>query len=228
MMDRRSSTPPPRQRKKTLDGMPRRRTHPSLPSVGGSAPRDQARHLRLSSPPRGVRGIDAGYGGLGPIPPAPRTGARPELEPLDSLLPRPGPQAERSQLERVDPTDSYSAPHRETASPRLELEPLDSLLPPPGPQAERPQLEPVDPYPPYPAPTAHPSVPPIDEAGVPTLLLSPQELQTLDLDHRCGFLLSLIDGMTRVGDLMELSGMPREETEALLIRLVTLGAIELR
>lgn len=186
MMDRRSSTPPPRQRKKTLDGMPRRRTHPSLPSVGGSAPRDQARHLRLSSPPRGVRGIDAGYGGLGPIPPAPRTGARPKLEPLDSLLP------------------------------------------PPGPQAERPQLEPVDPYPPYPAPTAHPSVPPIDEAGVPTLLLSPQELQTLDLDHRCGFLLSLIDGMTRVGDLMELSGMPREETEALLIRLVTLGAIELR
>lgn len=61
-----------------------------------------------------------------------------------------------------------------------------------------------------------------------SLRLAPSELQGLALDHRAGFLLSLIDGMTCVEDLIELAGMPREDAEEILGRLVALGAIALR
>jgi hypothetical protein len=48
------------------------------------------------------------------------------------------------------------------------------------------------------------------------------------LDHRAGFLLSLMDGETDVGTVLDLSGMPRDETLVLLDNLIKHGLVFLR
>lgn len=57
-------------------------------------------------------------------------------------------------------------------------------------------------------------------AKVPNLKVSMNEIPTLDLDHRAGFLLSQIDGMMTFEDLLELSSMSRYETLTVLSDLV--------
>jgi hypothetical protein len=52
--------------------------------------------------------------------------------------------------------------------------------------------------------------------GTPVLLVNEAELRAASLDSRCGFLVSLIDGVTSVESLMDLSCMSAEETLALL------------
>lgn len=206
MVNRRSSSPPPRPRTKTLDGLPRPRSRPSFPSPARAEGRELGRRTRLSSPPSSAPFKTTS---------ARRTSSRPELEPVDSLFP-PAP----APIAPITAAQIPAAP----AAPRLELEPVDSLFPPApaaprAPASPRLELEPVDPY---------PDAPSLGEGEqIPRVLLDPSALQGLDLDHRAGFLLSLIDGMTSVDDLMELSGMPREDVEQLLLRLLELGAITL-
>ena len=53
-------------------------------------------------------------------------------------------------------------------------------------------------------------------ARVPVVVIGAKQLQCAELDHRYGFLLSLLDGATTVEQLLDLSGMPAEETLALL------------
>jgi hypothetical protein len=48
---------------------------------------------------------------------------------------------------------------------------------------------------------------PLDQ--VITVVVSPQEIQWLSLDHRAGFLLSLVDGMSTVDEILDISGMTR-------------------
>ncbi|MDW8250942.1 MAG: hypothetical protein RMJ98_16735 [Myxococcales bacterium] len=45
-------------------------------------------------------------------------------------------------------------------------------------------------------------------AGVPRVILPPDQVRWLSLDHRAGFLLSCIDGHSSVEDILDVSGMP--------------------
>ncbi|HEU4578189.1 MAG TPA: hypothetical protein VFS67_08045 [Polyangiaceae bacterium] len=48
---------------------------------------------------------------------------------------------------------------------------------------------------------------PLDQ--VISVVVSPEEVQWLSLDHRAGFLLSLVDGMSTVDEILDISGMTR-------------------
>ena len=48
---------------------------------------------------------------------------------------------------------------------------------------------------------------PLDQ--VMTVSVSPAEVQWLSLDHRAGFLLSLVDGQSTVDEILDISGMTR-------------------
>jgi hypothetical protein len=64
-------------------------------------------------------------------------------------------------------------------------------------------------------------------AKVPTLVLSREELNVADLDHRDYFLVSLMDGNTTVENVLDISGMPSEEALALLESLIRRGILKL-
>jgi hypothetical protein len=53
-------------------------------------------------------------------------------------------------------------------------------------------------------------------SGVPVLVAGVDHLRAGQLDGRAGFILSLIDGVTTVENLLDLSGMPADETLAVL------------
>lgn len=58
-------------------------------------------------------------------------------------------------------------------------------------------------------------------------VMGSDQLRWLSLDHRAGFLLSLIDGTSSVDDLLDLCGMPRLEALRLICSLVDQRVIEL-
>ncbi len=55
---------------------------------------------------------------------------------------------------------------------------------------------------------------------VPRLNVAPNELANYVLDHKAGYLLSMIDGMLTYEDLVDLSGMPREATLQIIAALL--------
>ena len=59
----------------------------------------------------------------------------------------------------------------------------------------------------------------------PRVLTPPEQVIWLDLDHRTGFLLAQVDGISSYEDLVELSGMDRLEALRLLAQLVQKGVI---
>jgi hypothetical protein len=71
---------------------------------------------------------------------------------------------------------------------------------------------------------------PADVVGekIPVLLVSPGELAKLPLDHRAGFVLSLLDGQTTVEGIVDASGMPTEEVLGIVAHLLEMSAIALR
>ncbi len=50
--------------------------------------------------------------------------------------------------------------------------------------------------------------------------LPPEELRWLTLDHRAGFLLSLVDGTSTIEEILDISGMPRLEALRILVGLI--------
>jgi PilZ domain-containing protein len=64
-------------------------------------------------------------------------------------------------------------------------------------------------------------------ARIPMVLVNAQRLQATKLDARAGFLLALIDGVTSVEGVLDVSGMPAEETLELLEDLRRRGIIAL-
>ncbi len=64
-------------------------------------------------------------------------------------------------------------------------------------------------------------------AKVPRVILSREELNAADLDHRDYFLVSLLDDRTTVEELLDICGMPAEEALALLDGLARRGVIAL-
>lgn len=61
--------------------------------------------------------------------------------------------------------------------------------------------------------------------SVPRLVIKPEEIMWLNLDHRAGFLLSQIDGVVDYESLFALSGLPRLDTARILAELLLDGVI---
>src|SRR5690606_21493973 len=61
----------------------------------------------------------------------------------------------------------------------------------------------------------------------PRVVIRPDEILWLNIDHRGGFLLSQIDGNLTIEDLYALSGMSRMETARILSELLADGVIEI-
>ena len=66
-----------------------------------------------------------------------------------------------------------------------------------------------------------------DLSGVPVSALGENELRWLGLDHRAGFLLSRVDGISTIEDVLDVCGMPRLEALKTLVDLLDRGAIRL-
>ena len=64
--------------------------------------------------------------------------------------------------------------------------------------------------------------------SVPKLLKSKAELAAAPIDHRAGFLLAHIDGVTSVAGLVDITGMAEEEVDQILDRLRRLGIVAVR
>ena len=67
-----------------------------------------------------------------------------------------------------------------------------------------------------------------DARRVPMIALPMHELPGLDLDSRTAFLLSRIDGVLSMEEILDVSGMPRLEACSYLTRLVLQGVLEVR
>jgi len=63
---------------------------------------------------------------------------------------------------------------------------------------------------------------------VPAVRVAPRDLAKLGIDHRAGFVLSMIDGMTPIEMLIDLSGLPRVDVLRILDELVQAGAVALQ
>jgi len=62
---------------------------------------------------------------------------------------------------------------------------------------------------------------------VPVIGIGPEQLRWLSLDHRAGFLLSLVDGRSSIEELLDLSGMSDLESLRLLVQLLQQNVIRL-
>ncbi len=63
---------------------------------------------------------------------------------------------------------------------------------------------------------------------IPKLLMSKAEIAAAPIDHRAGFLLAHIDGVTSVAALVDICGMPEDELNEILDRLRRLGIVAVR
>lgn len=55
---------------------------------------------------------------------------------------------------------------------------------------------------------------------VPLIVMGPDQIRWLSLDHRAGFLLSMIDGISSIDDLLDVSGMQRVDALRILCELL--------
>ncbi len=64
--------------------------------------------------------------------------------------------------------------------------------------------------------------------GAPVVCITPAQLKRLPLDHRAGFLLSLMDGTVDLETLVEIAGMPREDALRIARDLFDSGVVDFR
>jgi hypothetical protein len=64
--------------------------------------------------------------------------------------------------------------------------------------------------------------------GIPKIVKSKDEIAAAPIDHRAGFLLAHIDGVTTVQGLIDIAGMAEEDVHAILERLRRLGIVTIR
>jgi hypothetical protein len=67
-----------------------------------------------------------------------------------------------------------------------------------------------------------------DPTKIPHIVLSHAALVTLQLDHRAGFLISLVDGVSTVEMIVDVAGMAEEDALMALYDLFVRGAIAFR
>ena len=65
----------------------------------------------------------------------------------------------------------------------------------------------------------------ITRATVPTLSMPPDRIRDAQLDHRAGFILSHVDGISDVETILDVSGMPEADVMRILRDLATKGII---
>lgn len=65
-----------------------------------------------------------------------------------------------------------------------------------------------------------------DKTGVLKLLMDAEEIRGLQLDHRAGFLLSCVDGLSTIDEILDVSGMPPLDALRILYELLQEGVIE--
>jgi hypothetical protein len=63
---------------------------------------------------------------------------------------------------------------------------------------------------------------------VPKIVLPPERIKWLTLDHRTGFLLSCIDGRSSVEEILDVSGMPALDSLRILCDLLQQQIIAMR
>ncbi|MBI5515089.1 MAG: hypothetical protein HY909_15035 [Deltaproteobacteria bacterium] len=63
---------------------------------------------------------------------------------------------------------------------------------------------------------------------IPTVIVPPSEMRWLSLDHRAGFVLSLIDGVSTLEEIIDVSTMPPLEVLRTLYNLLSQNVLELR
>jgi hypothetical protein len=129
------------------------------------------------------------------------------------------------------------APLDESLAGQAQLErsirqPLGTEAPPsrrgskgPRPTLTPPAFEPVKVQPATPPPAAE--LPASDLIRVPTRRLDAAQALALRLDHRAGFILSLVDGVSPVEAILDVCGMPRAEAVSIMKQLIGVGAIEI-
>lgn len=66
---------------------------------------------------------------------------------------------------------------------------------------------------------------PLDQ--VMAVVVSPEEMQWLSLDHRSGFLLSLVDGQSTVDEILDISGMTRHDALKIILELMRQQVVQL-
>jgi hypothetical protein len=66
-----------------------------------------------------------------------------------------------------------------------------------------------------------------DPTRVPRLTVAQEDLVQLKLDHRAGFLVSLLDGVSTIEMIVDVAGMPQEEALSALQALYLRGIIRL-
>jgi hypothetical protein len=66
-----------------------------------------------------------------------------------------------------------------------------------------------------------------DMTRSPRVVMTTEQIRWLSLDHRAGFLLSLVDGLSSVDDLLDVCGMPRLDAMRLLCSLLDQRVFEL-
>jgi hypothetical protein len=65
-------------------------------------------------------------------------------------------------------------------------------------------------------------------SGAPVVVMPVDLLKRLPLDHRAGFLLSLMDGAVDLETMVEIAGMPRDEVLRLVRDLFESGVVDFR
>ena len=65
-------------------------------------------------------------------------------------------------------------------------------------------------------------------SGVPVVVMTLDLLKRLPLDHRAGFLLSLMDGAMDLETMVEIAGMPREDVLRVVRDLYESGVVDFR
>jgi hypothetical protein len=63
---------------------------------------------------------------------------------------------------------------------------------------------------------------------VPRVVMSPEQLRWLTLDHRTGFLLSCVDGQSSIDEILDVCGMPGLDAVRMLFDLFQKGVVEMR
>ncbi|HEY6462066.1 MAG TPA: hypothetical protein VIY73_17995, partial [Polyangiaceae bacterium] len=66
----------------------------------------------------------------------------------------------------------------------------------------------------------------LDRQCVPWLMMTDDQVKSLRIDHRAGFVLSLVDGRCTVEMIFDVCGLEEEEAREILLDLADLGAID--
>jgi hypothetical protein len=65
-----------------------------------------------------------------------------------------------------------------------------------------------------------------DKASVLRQVMDSEQVKSLQLDHRAGFLFSLADGVNTIDEILDVSGMPALDALRILYELIQEGVVE--